>query len=66
MKLKCNFEFIDMGDETIAVPVGEGADRVKGVLKLNDTGKEILEFLRQDMAIEKIVSSLEEKYDDVY
>lgn len=64
MKLICSFETIDMGEEYVAVPVGEFADRVRGVFKLNDTGLEILELLNNDMNEEQIVSALSYKYDD--
>ena len=64
MKIKCSFEFVDMGDEYIAVPVGEGAAPISGVLRLNNTGKEIVELLCNETTIESIISSLSEKYDD--
>ena len=53
-----------MGSEVIAVPVGEGADQVHGVLKLNETGLEIIEMLQEDTTIEEIISKLTSKYDN--
>ena len=63
MKLKCLFENVDMGDEIIAVPVGEGAGRIQGVLKLNREGREIVELLAEDTSEQEIVDRLSAKYD---
>ena len=53
MRLKYHFEFTDVENEIIAVPVGEGANDIHGVLKLNPTGKEIMElvYLEEDILI---------------
>ncbi|QUC68199.1 PqqD family protein [Aristaeella hokkaidonensis] len=64
MKMKCAFEAVDMGSEVIAVPVGNGADQVHGVLKLNKTGLEIIQILEKDTTIEEIISQLTSKYDN--
>lgn len=62
MKLKYSFEAINMGEEIIYVPVGEGAAQVHGVLKLNPQGQEILELLKNDITIGQIVDTLSAKY----
>ena len=62
MKLGCSFEFVDMGEEIIAVPVGENANLVRGVLKLNKEGKEIIELLQSNISREQIVNTLSEQY----
>lgn len=64
MKLKYTFDAVDMGDETIAVPVGEGADQMHGVVKLNKSGYEIMEMLQEDKTVEDIVDILATKYDN--
>ena len=64
MRLKYHFEFTDVENEIIAVPVGEGANDIHGVLKLNPTGKEIMELLMSDTSVENIVSALDDKYED--
>ena len=64
MKMKCTFEAVDMGSEIIAVPVGDGADQVHGVLKLNKAGLEIVDMLGKDTTIEGIVSKLTSKYNN--
>ena len=64
MKLKCEFEIVDMGDEWVAVPVGQDADNVSGVVKLNSTGKEILELLKVVDTEEGLLSVLNKRYDN--
>ena len=49
MKIKDNYVLQTMADEYIVVPVGEEADRVHGIIKLNETGA----FLWKRMAGEK-------------
>ena len=64
MKLKCSFEIVDMGDELIAVPVGAEAANMRGVLKVNKEGAEILQLLESEQDESKIVVKLAEKYDN--
>ena len=44
------------------MPVGDGADQVHGVLKLNKSGLEIVDMLKNDIKIEEIISKLTSKY----
>ena len=64
MKLKYSFEAINMGEEIIFVPVGEGSAQVQGVLKLNPQGQEILELLEKETTIDQIVETLSAKYNN--
>ena len=64
MKLKYTFETVDMGEETICVPVGKGAAEVHGVLKLNAEGREILERMKEEITEEAIVDTLAAKYEN--
>ena len=64
MRLKYTFEMVDMGEEIICVPVGEGAAQVHGVLKLNKEGQEIMELLKEETDEKKIVDTLAAKYEN--
>ena len=64
MKLLSAFETVDMGEELIAVPVGDGAVKVSGVIKLNRSGKEILDLLEKGLSEKEIVEYLSEHYDN--
>lgn len=63
MKLKYEFEIMELGNDTIAVPVGEGAQEYHGVIKMNESASAIFEILKTDTTEEKIVSLLEKDYD---
>ena len=58
MKLKCTFDFVDMGDEIIAVPIGPNSDEIGGVFKLNKEGMEILKLLNDGLSREEVIDHL--------
>ena len=62
MKLKYTFECVDMGDEIIYVPVGEGAANCHGVLKMNKEGQEIVTLLKNEISENQIIDILSSKY----
>lgn len=62
MKAKYDFEIMDLDDELVAVPVGEGSERFHGVLKVNETAAAILKLLAQDTDEEKIVDAILREY----
>jgi hypothetical protein len=64
MKLKYRFEVVDVGEELIAVPVGEDAEKIHGVLKLNKAGKEIADLLQEDTTEEQIIAILSSRYNN--
>jgi len=63
MKLKYEFETMQMDDEIVAVPVGEGAEEFRGVLKLNDSATFILNTLKDDVTQEEIVEKILKEYE---
>lgn len=64
MKLKYELEIVNMGDEMIAVPVGENANQLHGVLKINKEGAEILELLKLGKSEKEIIEDLAKKYEN--
>ena len=63
MRLKKEFETVNLDNHVIAVPVGEDADSYHGVLRMNDTALYIFNLLREDVTVEEIVGKLTERYD---
>ena len=61
MKLKCKFLINTVAGENIAVPVGKDS-AFRGYIKLNSTGKDIFEALKEDTDREKIIKELKKKY----
>ena len=64
MRLKSDFEFVDLGDEIIAVPIGKGAEEIRGVLKMNAEGMEIFDLLKKGNTDEQIIDILASKYEN--
>ena len=64
MKLKYTLEIVNMVDEYIAVPVGDSAQSLQGVIKLNKEGREILNLLQSEITEEEIVNQLSKAYDN--
>ena len=62
MKTKYNFEFMDLEDGLVAVPVGDGAQRFHGVLKVNETAAAIIKLLANDITESEIVTALLKEY----
>jgi len=63
MRLKCDFEVMELNEEKIAVPVGDNASIFQGVVKLNETAAFILNLLKQETSEEAIVEALLSEYD---
>ena len=64
MRLKYEFEVVDLADDMLAVPVGENSQDVHGILKVNKEGAELLELLQTETSIKEIVDILSEKYEN--
>lgn len=63
MKLKYTFEMMEIDDETVAVPVGDNASTLHGIVKLNGTGAEILKMIQEEKTESEIVEELGKKYE---
>lgn len=64
MKLKYNFAVMNMGDEIAAVPIGANAPAFNGMIRLNKSGAEILELLREETTVESVTEILLSRYPD--
>lgn len=64
MKLKYPFITQKVNDGYVAVATGEGASEFKGVVRLNEVGKEIFELLAADQTEDSLVAALNTEYDD--
>ncbi len=62
MKTLFKFDFMDLDDGLVAVPVGAGAEQFHGVLKVNETALAILKLLAVDTTEEDIVDALLKEY----
>ena len=62
MKLKYNFLINKLGDNFVAVPVGECVVEFNGIIKLNETAAFIIEKLNNEISLEDLVVAVAEKF----
>lgn len=62
MKLKYEFEKMELDDEIIAVPIGNDAINLHAVLKINETASDILDLLKKETSEEHVVDALLKLY----
>ena len=67
MKLKYQFEIMDMGDSFVAVPVGKNSDQFRAAVDLNDVGAKMLTLIAQSETPQEVHEKLCAEYpeDDV-
>ena len=63
MRLKYEFETVEIDDEILAVPVGDNADQLHGLLRLNETAADILSHLKKETTEEQVVEDMLKVYD---
>lgn len=63
MRLKYTFETMELGDQIVVIPVGDGASNFHGVIKVNEVGAKILKYLSEDLSEDVIIERLIEEYD---
>lgn len=63
MKLKDNYTLMELGGEYVAVPVGDAAETLRGVIRLNETGREVWLGLADALTAEEIAARLTEQYE---
>ena len=62
MKLNGNFALRKICDVYYAVPLGESSKKIKGMIKLNDTGAFIWEKIEKGLSDTEIITALSEKF----
>ena len=63
MKLDPEFLMQDVGGEAILVPTGSAAEKLHGIVQLNETAAFIAEMLRRETTPEAIVLALDKEYE---
>lgn len=64
MKLKYNFAIQKVTDFWAAVPIGEDSRHYHGVISLNESSHDMMEFLREDITEEQLLDKMFQKYRD--
>ena len=60
MKLKTKYEFVEIGDEITAVPVGDHS--FTGVLIINETMRDVMKLLEKETSEDAVISTIYERY----
>ena len=64
MKLKDDYILYSASeDEVIGVATGEEAENFKGLLRANKTAGAIMEYLKEDISMDELVSKMTERFD---
>ncbi len=64
MKLKYNFVTNEVADNIVAVAVGEDMSKFNGFIKMNQTGAEIFELLKNDISMDDLIAEMQKLYPD--
>ena len=64
MKLAVNMAVMKMEDEYSAVAVGKDSSKFHGMLRLNETGADIVKLLAKDITRAELEKALQKKYAD--
>lgn len=62
MKIKDNYVLQEIVDECMVVPVGDEADKLHGVIKLNATGAFLWKALSQEQTVDSLTDMLLAEY----
>lgn len=62
MKLKYEFAVQALGEGYAAVAIGRDAGKFSGMLRVNETGRAILEALKTETSAEQVVAELEKQF----
>ena len=63
MKLKYEFELMEMDEQTVALPIGEESEgAIHGIVKLNDSGAFIFKLLAEETTEDAIVAAMKKEY----
>ena len=57
MKLKYEFEKVEMDGQIMAVPIGDSADELHAMLRLNETAAFILDQLKEETTEDKVAEA---------
>lgn len=63
MKLKEGFILRQIADQNIIVPIGDNIQDFNGIINMNESACFLLNLLKNDITIDKLVSSLCNEYD---
>lgn len=62
MRIKSNYDLVDIADEYMLIPLGDAAISFKGVITLNEAAGFLLKHMKTHKTKEELVSILMDEY----
>jgi len=62
MKLRYNFVTNEVADKIVAVAIGDDMAKFNGFIKMNKTGAEIFNFLKDEISMENLIAEMAKLY----
>ena len=63
MKIKEGFVLRKVANQAIVIAVGKASESFKGMIKMNQTSKDIWNYIQNGVDVEDIVLEMKKKYD---
>ena len=63
MKIKEGFVLREVANQAIVIAVGKASKSFKGMIKMNQTSKDIWNYIQKGLDVEDIVLEMKKKYD---
>ena len=63
MKIKEGFVLREVANQAIVIAVGKASESFKGMIKMNQTSKDIWNYIQNRLDVEDIVLEMKKKYD---
>ena len=63
MKIKEGFVLREVANQAIVIAVGKASESFKGMIKMNQTSKDIWNYIQNGVDVEDIVLEMKKKYD---
>ena len=63
MKIKPEFELVNVADDYMLIPVGEQMEQFKGTVVLNEVSAFLLNLMKNDISKEELINSLTKEYE---
>ena len=63
MKIKEGFVLREVANQAIVIAVGKASETFKGMIKMNQTSKDIWNYIQNRLDVEDIVLEMKKKYD---
>ena len=63
MKIKENYELVEIGDERMLIPVGDEAQGFRGVVTINEEMAYLARLAREEKSVEELADAMTGEFD---